>query len=111
MALDKQRGAFYKDDGEYIDDDDVDYDDGEYVDEDGVAYDDDNNDEQIKYVSNTTGRATKSSRKSTKGRQLKRWDGEFSTTHNIHKTKVRMLTKTRSRRGPASAPLLRLRLH
>jgi len=84
MTLDKRRDAFYKDDGEDVDDyddDDADCDDGEYVDEEGVAYNDETEEEQIKYVSKTTARVPKTSRRSTKGRQLKRWDGKNSLTH------------------------------
>ena len=51
MSLNKRRGAFFMDDGEYDDVDVADYDDGEYVDEDGVAYDDDNDGVEIKYLS------------------------------------------------------------
>ncbi|KAM0699735.1 hypothetical protein Q7P36_000738 [Cladosporium allicinum] len=74
MSLNKRRGAFFMDDGEYDDVDVADYDDGEYVDEDGVAYDDDNDGVEIKYEAKGSARVSKSGRASTKGRQLKRWD-------------------------------------
>jgi hypothetical protein len=92
MSLNKRRDAFFMDDGEYEDVDGDDYDDGEYVDEEGVAYNDDNEDDKIKYEK-PTGRATKSSRDnksgraSTKGRQLKRWDGKITPTHIVAKPK------------------------
>jgi hypothetical protein len=93
MSLNKRRDAFFMDDGEYDGGAAADYDDDEYVDEDGVAYDDDNEVEQIKYVAKSTARATKSGRASTKGRQLKRWDGKISSTRNITKPKRKVLTK------------------
>jgi len=93
MSLNKRRDAFFMDDREYEDVDGADYDDGEYVDEDGVAYNDDNDDDTIKYEKSTgratkSSRAAKSSRASTKGRQLKRWDGKINPTHIIAKPKL-----------------------
>jgi hypothetical protein len=94
MSLNKRRDALFMDNGEYDGGTESDYDDGDYVDEDGVAYDDDNNNgEQIKNVAKSAGRATKSGRASTKGRQLKRWDGKISSTHNITKPEWKILTK------------------
>jgi hypothetical protein len=82
MSLNKRRDAFFMDDGEYDDVDEADYDDGEYVDEEGLVYNEDDEDkEQIKYEK-STGRATKSSRASTKGRQLKRWDGKIISSQS-----------------------------
>lgn len=85
MSLNKRRDTFFMDNGEYDDSAEDDYGDGEYIDEDGVAYDDDNDGKQTKNVAKSAARATKSGRASTKGRQLKRWDGKISSTHNITK--------------------------
>jgi hypothetical protein len=94
MSLNKRRDAFFMDNGEYDGGAAADYDDDdEHVDEDGVAYDDDNDGDQIKYVAKSAARATKSGRASTKGRQLKRWDGKISSTRNITKPKRKVLTK------------------
>lgn len=80
----------YNDDGTY--DDDLDYgQDDDYVEDDGPA------------------QTPKSTRKSTKGRQLKRWDGKLSPlTQAIQNTAIDIKP---SRRRPASTSLLRLRLH